>query len=151
MSGFELGNDGPTSIVVGVDGTPTSLRALSHALGLARRQHARLVAVHVRDYPTAAAVEWDTCGDAAVAAQRAGDLLEAELRAEVRQYADEWGVPWQFVARRGDPVRELEAVAQECRADALVVGTSAGIGHKIAGSIPRRLVRRSGAPVTVVP
>ncbi len=49
--GFELGTDGPGAIVVGVDGSPTSLRAAAYAAGLARRQHTKLIAVFVRSSP----------------------------------------------------------------------------------------------------
>ncbi|MDT4905845.1 MAG: hypothetical protein QOH52_3861, partial [Pseudonocardiales bacterium] len=49
---FELGTDGPTRILVGVDGTETSMRAGAYAAGLARRQGARLIALYV--VPTAA-------------------------------------------------------------------------------------------------
>ena len=38
---FELGTDGPAAIVVGIDGSTTSLRASAYAAGLARRQRAR--------------------------------------------------------------------------------------------------------------
>ena len=44
---FELGTDGPTAILAGIDGSTTSLRAGAYAAGLARRQRARLVAVYV--------------------------------------------------------------------------------------------------------
>jgi Universal stress protein family len=44
---FELGTDGPTVILVGVDGSPTSLRACAYAAGLARRQRAGMIVVYV--------------------------------------------------------------------------------------------------------
>jgi hypothetical protein len=44
---FELGTDGPRSILVGVDGSTTSTRAGWYAAGLARRQRATITAVYV--------------------------------------------------------------------------------------------------------
>jgi hypothetical protein len=44
---FEFGTDGPSLIVVGVDGSRTSLRAAAYAAGLARRQHSRLLVIVV--------------------------------------------------------------------------------------------------------
>lgn len=44
---FELGTDGPRLVVVGVDGSRTSLRARAYAAGVARRQGARLVVAYV--------------------------------------------------------------------------------------------------------
>src|SRR5260370_30574814 len=45
---FELGTDRPTAILVGMDGSPTSLRAGAYAAGPARSQHPRLVALFGR-------------------------------------------------------------------------------------------------------
>ena len=43
---IKLGCDGPTTLVVGVDGSDTATRALYYALGLARRQHSSVIAVY---------------------------------------------------------------------------------------------------------
>src|SRR6266567_6625916 len=48
---FEFGTDGPSLILVGVDGSRTSLRAAAYAGGLARRQRCRLLAVYVGRVP----------------------------------------------------------------------------------------------------
>jgi len=44
---FELGTDGPRSVLVGVDGSETSMRAGSYAAGLARRQGAHVIVLFV--------------------------------------------------------------------------------------------------------
>ena len=49
---FELGTDGPSAILVGVDDSVTATRAGWYAAGLARRQGAKLIAVYVAPVPT---------------------------------------------------------------------------------------------------
>ena len=148
---FELGTDGPQVILAGVDGSVTSLRAGSYAAGLARRQGARLVTVYVEQRPGMYG---------AMASAGAGVLVEeqralAETAAELRQLAEEGaarlGVPLTFITAAGDPYHELRRVADEVRADAVVVGASTKAGHRLVGSLAVRLVRAGRWPVTVVP
>ena len=61
---FELGTDGPKVILVGLDGSVTSMRAGAYAGGLARRQGARLVCVYVERL---SAVSSSACCCAAIA------------------------------------------------------------------------------------
>jgi nucleotide-binding universal stress UspA family protein len=146
-SGFELGTDGPGAIVVGVDGSPTSMRAAAYAAGLARRQRTRLIAVYARSTPTAMLAIADHSGMAVNAMLEAQDEVERQLRAEIAG----WGADSEVIARPGDPLTVLAEVAKETRADALIVGSSASVGHRIAGSLAVRLVRYGKWPVTVVP
>jgi nucleotide-binding universal stress UspA family protein len=144
---FELGTDGPTRILVGVDGSDTSLRAGAYAAGLARRQASHLIALYVMP----------TDGMAAQLAATAGALLQTqgeiaeELRNMVRTGATHSGIEAEFVLRRGNPYRELLAVADEMRVDAIVVGASTQSGRRFVGSLAGRLVRHAAWPVTVVP
>lgn len=144
---FELGTDGPGVIVVGLDGSETSLRAAAYAAGSARRQHARLVIVFVARPGGLASIV--PGGSAALAS--AAEQIAAELRRMARRAARETGVTISFRMLRGDPFRQLCRVADEVRADAVVVGASSRSGHRVAGSLAVRLVRAGRWPVTVVP
>jgi nucleotide-binding universal stress UspA family protein len=148
---FELGTDGPRVILVGVDGSVTSLRAGAYAAGLARRQGARLVAVYVEQRPTLYATT-GAAGAGAVAAQdQAIRETGEDLRREAQEGAERLGVPLTFIIAHGDPYHELRRVADQVRADAVIVGASAQAGHRWIGSLAVRLVKAGRWPVTVVP
>ena len=150
MSLFELGTDGPTSILVGVDGSTTSARAGWYAAGLARRQRAKVTAVHV---VRPSAMGLAAAGSAAleVARREAHAEIADDMRRETEEFFREFGVPITFIATSGDPFTELCRIAEEIRADAVVVGASARAAHRLAGSLAVRLVKAGKWPVTVVP
>ena len=144
---FELGTDGPALILVGVDGSRTSLRAAAYAAGLARRQHCRLLVVHVsRLSASIGAAPGAAAAISEAAAQAANDLKQL-----FQERAAEIGLHLEFRAVIGDPWLELNRAATETRADAVVVGASEHAGHRIVGSLATRLVRAGKWPVTVVP
>jgi nucleotide-binding universal stress UspA family protein len=144
---FERGTDGPRVILVGVDGSDTSMRAAAYACGLARRQRCRLVVAYA-----APVLSWAWAIPAAVPMLMATDQeLEAELRAELRQAAEEMGIPVSFVRRRGDAYGCLREVAAEVKADIVVVGASTQAHRVFGGSVASRLVRLGRWPITVVP
>jgi nucleotide-binding universal stress UspA family protein len=147
---FELGTDGPMSILVGVDGSTTSTRAGWYAAGLARRRQARVTAVDVAPASAGLAVTGAAAG--LVAARREADeQITDDMRRRAGEFSQEFGVPIAFIAVRGDPFTELRRVADEIRADAVVVGASAHAGHRLVGSLAVRLVKAARWPVTVVP
>jgi nucleotide-binding universal stress UspA family protein len=148
---FELGTDGPSAIVVGIDGSATSMRAGAYAAGLARRQQARLVAVYVGSASPMCITEPSAAAVVRIARSEAFAQTAADLRQEAERAAREHGISITFVAARGDSLAELHRIAREIRADAIVVGASTKAGHRLAGSLAVRLVRASRWPVTVVP
>jgi nucleotide-binding universal stress UspA family protein len=148
--GFELGTDGPSVILVGVDDSVTATRAAWYAAGLARRQRARLVAVYVSPVPAMLAAS-PTGASVMAAEMQAQDELAGQMRARAEQVARELGISITFIAARGDAYTEIKRIAAETRADAMVVGASAKAGHRLVGSLAVRLVRAGKWPVTVVP
>lgn len=144
---FEAGTDGPRTILVGVDGSRTSLRAGAYAGGLARRQGSRLVVLYV-----ASLSSWSGMVPAAVAVQQQTfDEAIDDLRQQILSRAHEAEIPITFVVRRGDAFNEIQRAATDYRADMVVVGSSEQAGHRFVGSIAARLVRAGKWPVTVVP
>jgi nucleotide-binding universal stress UspA family protein len=142
-----LGTDGPSLILVGVDGSRTSMRAASYAAGLARRQHSRLLAVYV----TRPSASIGIAPGAAPALAEAAEQAASDLERQLREGAERIGLDLEFRSVCGDPWTELNRAAIESKADAVVVGASEHAGHRIVGSLATRLVRAGKWPVTVVP
>ncbi|MFD8211676.1 universal stress protein [Streptomyces sp. NPDC059695] len=145
---FERGTDGPKVIMAGVDGSASSLRAVSYAAGLARRQNALLALVYVQPViPAGAALGVPVTGTT----EEIADELVAEIRKSAERVKDLWRIRWEFHTFRGDAYAGLVRAADELTADAVVVGASESAGHRFVGSVAVRLVRAGRWPVTVVP
>jgi len=137
-------------ILVGVDDTTTSLRAAAYAAGLARRQGAKVTVVFVA--PIASLGAGTPGGAAMIATQRqATQEIAEDMRRRAEEASGYLGISITFIAVEGDPYTELRRIADEIRADAVVVGASAKAGHRLIGSLAVRLVRAGRWPVTVVP
>ena len=137
-------------ILVGVDDSTTSLRAASYAAGLARRQGAKVTAVYVAPVASMGAAIPGGAGLAAVQRETTGQIAEG-LRRRAEEGAQLLGISLTFVVVEGDAYTEICRIADESRADAVVVGASAKAGHRFIGSLAVRLVRAGRWPVTVVP
>ncbi|MDH6438126.1 UNVERIFIED_CONTAM: nucleotide-binding universal stress UspA family protein [Streptomyces canus] len=145
---FERGTDGPKVIVVGVDGSDSSLRAAAYAGGLARRQHALLAVVYVQPVIASGAA---LGAPVAETTDEIAEDLVAQIRLATEQNKGIFDVRWEFHTFRGDPYSGLTKAADELKADAVVVGASEQAGHRIVGSVAVRLVKAGRWPVTVVP
>jgi nucleotide-binding universal stress UspA family protein len=145
---FELGTDGPSVIVAGIDGSDSSMRAAAYAAGLARRQGSKLVLAYIRPMSTGS----PQVGAALV---QVGRDNAADLERYIRETADrlppEHRPRWEFYSAEGDPYHGLVELADRIKADAVVIGASEQAGHRILGSVAVRLVKAGRWPVTVVP
>jgi nucleotide-binding universal stress UspA family protein len=144
--GFEIGKDGVGAVVLGYDGSPPSMHAAAWAAGLARRERATLIVVYVEVLSSPA--YWTALGTAA-AAEASNELVQ-ELATQAGPLLEEHGVRWEMLHGRGEPAIVLESIAEQRRADCIVVGRSRHRGG-LLGTVPKSLLARAIRPVVVVP
>ena len=133
-------------IVIGLDGSPASWRAFFLALGIAQREKAFVHVSFVYHVPAPATVAPLTMPPPGFPVDEDGGRLEREATAEL-QIA---GVEGVFSSLDGDIASELEAQAERCRADLIVVGRSRHPALRLGG-VPRKLLAMGHRPVLVVP
>jgi nucleotide-binding universal stress UspA family protein len=144
---FELGTDGPSSILVAVDGSATSLRAAAYAAGLARRERCELIVIFVHTPGGMASMR----AESIVGMAQSNAEMAAQLRKDIVEQAPRLGITVRLVERKGDPGVEIPKVADELRVDVVVVGASTSVGHRFIGALGVHLIRLARWPVTVVP
>ncbi len=141
----------PNRILVPVDGSEFSMRALDVAAALAADTHAELVILNVVDLARVAVLSGGE-------AQLIPGCLE-EVRSEGQRVAEDACVrvraPVHASARvvTGSPVDQIEAVAGEIKPSFIVMGTHgrSGLGRALMGSVAEGVVRRAAVPVMIVP
>ena len=141
------------TVVVGTDGSDTSLLAVDRAATLARDTGATLViacAYHPgagKDIAKAQDQLRDEAYQVVGSAPAHGTLEVARDRATAAGAAK-----IETVAREGDPVEVLAAVSADHAADLLVVGNRGlnTLAGRILGSVPSEVARRAGTDVLIV-
>ena len=136
-------------VVVGVDGSEPSIRALLVAASLVEElRDAQLVVVHARHVPYLWAPRH-------VPEAEFSDLLdEAEqfVRETVQADLGDRDLRWIIESREGEPSQVLRDVAREVGASFVVVGRRgwSATEELLLGSVSNRLVHRAELPVLVV-
>jgi nucleotide-binding universal stress UspA family protein len=141
----------PQKILVGLDGSAGSARALAWAIELAKALKAEIVAVHVVELLTPSAL-----GLGLAPIELPDDWVD-ELR---HRFEDEWAAPlkqagirYRTVFETGAPAPALIATAREEHPDLIVTGSRGlgGFGELILGSVSHQLVLHAQMPVVVIP
>lgn len=137
-------------ILIAVDDSPYSARAVGIGFSLARAVGAEVALVHVVDI-----------------ALMAGDMMSGALAPEIIQTVKESGESLlsEMIKTYGEgvdiktympddrPVHGILATAEEFQPDLLILGTHgrSGLDHLLMGSVAEHVVRKSSWPVLVVP
>jgi len=136
--------------LVPVDFSESSLRALRHAVELARDSGGSLTIVHV----VAADYGWLDIGR-----EQYRDLdkaLQKQAATELRALADAnvpRNVPADLEVRIGRPAEEIVAAANESKSDLIVLSTRGltGLDRYLIGSVAERVTRLAPCPVYLMP
>ena len=144
------GPDGPFRLLmVGVDGSDGSRRALEWAAGLAKATAAEVLAVHVLTYSR------EFIHDVMPETMRTWRReLEDDLRTRWVEPLIAGGVEHRAVVVEGDsPAAALLDLADGEHADVLIVGAKGhgGFADRVLGGVSYRVTHRAHQPVVVVP
>jgi nucleotide-binding universal stress UspA family protein len=133
-------------ILVPIDFSPHSRKALNYAMGLARQFGSEVTLLHVMEqvfYPRDWAYPF-TIVDFPARCK----VLMKELKALAQRYR----AKIRTVVLLGRPWEEIVDVAKEEKTDLIVIGTHGytGLKHALVGSIAEKVVRQAPCPVLTV-
>jgi nucleotide-binding universal stress UspA family protein len=134
-------------VVAGFDGSPASHVALSRAIQRVG-PHGKLYVVHSWGVPEA----WRGRGTYQPYVDRALTEAEAVMDAAVSAHPGLKGITWESELIGGPPAKAIADVAENRRADEIVIGTR-GFGRMRAllGSVAHELIHLAPCAVTVIP
>ena len=140
-------------ILIGVDASKASTRAVEFASTRAKQLNYELCIVHVIPWsPYSFSTPDELSHRAATKKAEITAATEQIIEPRVAQ-AREAGVEVEGIVRHGDPVDLLNDIVTERKAVQIVVGRTGDtrVKRAIFGSIPGHLTRTATVPVTVVP
>jgi len=150
------------NILVAVDGSDHSKKALNHALELAKKFDGKITLIHVFSgvVPLATAVETPPTPTLTPPASTAlaEEIVEETKRRgkrildEAERVVEEHGILVDKVLREGDAVKEIVAVAQEGKFDLIVMGHRgiSKLKELFLGSVSEGVSHKAPCPVLIV-
>jgi nucleotide-binding universal stress UspA family protein len=136
-------------ILVPIDFSDCSRKALQYALALAREHRAAITLIYVVPPPAYPVGEFGGLeyGNLVADMRTGGEKQLAELAAEIGD-----AVSVETQVRTGSPAAEIVAAAQESADDMIVISTHGhtGLKHVLLGSVAEHVIRGAPCPVLVV-
>jgi nucleotide-binding universal stress UspA family protein len=138
-----------SKILVPVDGSDNSFRALDHAIFLAKTTGASLTAMHVIENPPTVYVESQKLLNDLLANYRAES---AKVLDKCRQMAERSGVKLETVIAEGDAASNITGYAHKEGFDLITIG-SRGLGRfkeMVLGSVSNKVLHHTKCSVIIV-
>jgi nucleotide-binding universal stress UspA family protein len=140
---------GLRNILVPVDFSEPSKKALSYALCFAKQNRGKITLLHVIE-------PLPVYTDVAFPVVMGADVWETEAKKAFGKLCDEEHANTQLIrstlTRTGTPHKEITDAARELKADLIIIATNGrtGLAHVLLGSTTERVVRHAPCPVLVV-
>ena len=134
-------------MLIPIDGSATSLRALETGVELATAVGSHVTALYVKDASAYAAfpgdLEWEAIGK--LLEEESSTVLEG-----ARATCEQHGVPCDLLLADGHPAHEI--IEASASFDLVVMGTHgrSGLKHLLMGSVSEKVIRHASCPVLVV-
>lgn len=149
-------NNNIQKVLIAIDGSTHSDKIIDYGVFLAKKMQAEIGVVHINEIPMAAPFMVDPLSNEP--STMIMEVMQAQESAnkELFKYIQKkWGseIPLHTYTKVGKPKDEILAVANEYKADLLILGTHgrAGFDHFISGSVAEDVVRKSTCPVLIIP
>lgn len=141
------------SIVVGIDGSDASNKALEHAMEMATQYQATLIMVHVIDWSP---FQFSTLEDNEHKSSQRRQTLQQDrehLMQPLSERMDSAGIAHETLIEFGHPAEVISDMAVQRDALAIVVGRSgqSRLKRVIFGGVASALVHEAKCPVVIVP
>ncbi|OAT68063.1 hypothetical protein AWB85_09395 [Mycobacteroides immunogenum] len=139
-----------TQLVIGWDHYPPSTAALRFAIDMARRLHAHIHVVHIQDMDDEPVDpdcdSWESQSRTAI----------AEAESAAREELATGDVSWEYHRAHGPAAVQLLAVAQQCDALMIILGSPRGgpasaLDTLLGQSVSHRLIGARRVPLVLVP
>ncbi len=140
---------GLSKILVPIDFSETSTKALPYAAAIAEKFKAEVTLIHVTEAPPVlGGFDYVPSADLEARSKQAAE----ELLARVQREAFGENIYTDAIVRAGTPFHEITKAASRLEADLIILTTHGrtGLKHAVLGSTAERIVRYATCPVLVV-
>jgi nucleotide-binding universal stress UspA family protein len=143
-------------ILIAVEDSPYSEQALNYGVLLAKNLGSKITLVHVDEIPISSPYSADPLlNESPVMIPELMHIQEEASKALFKKLEDKYGqiVKISTVTKIGRAQDEILAVADECKADMIILGTHGrtGFDHFISGSVSESVARKAKCPVLIIP
>jgi nucleotide-binding universal stress UspA family protein len=143
-------------ILIAVEDSPYSEQALNYGVLLAKNLGSKITLVHVDEIPISSPYSADPLlNESPVMIPELMHIQEEASKLLFKKIKEQHGdvVEMSTVTKIGRAQDEILSVADDCKADMIILGTHGrtGFDHFISGSVSESVARKAKCPVLIIP